>query len=45
VLEARGVDVPPEARERITRCTDRTVLAAWIRRAATAHRVEDVLAG
>jgi hypothetical protein len=45
VLEARGVEVPPDARERITGCTDRTVLAAWIRRAATAHRVEEVLGG
>jgi hypothetical protein len=44
VLKARGVDVPPEARERIAACTDHDLLDTWIRRAATAHRIADVLA-
>lgn len=35
VLEARGLAVSPEVRDRITACTDPDQLELWIRRAAT----------
>ncbi|MGH8930558.1 MAG: hypothetical protein ACRDZO_08000 [Egibacteraceae bacterium] len=44
VLDARGIDVPAEARDRITGCTGLRQLDAWIRRAATAATVEDLFA-
>jgi hypothetical protein len=44
VLEARGVEVPDDARERIAGCTDREQLETWIRRAATATSAEDLFA-
>lgn len=44
VLDARGVEVPEEARERITTCTDLDQLDGWVRRAATATSVEDLFA-
>jgi len=43
VLAARRIDLPDEARARITACTDTETLTAWIGRAATADRIEDVL--
>lgn len=43
VLDARSIPVPDEARETILACTDRDLLDTWIRRAATATTVEDVL--
>ena len=43
VLAARRIDVPDEVRARITACTDTEALTAWIARAATADRIEDVL--
>jgi hypothetical protein len=43
VLAARRIDVSDEARARITACTDTETLTAWIGRAATADRIEDVL--
>lgn len=43
VLDARGVDVPEEARARILGCTDLDQLDAWIRRAASADSIKDVL--
>jgi len=43
VLAARHIDVSDEARARITACTDTETLTAWIGRAATADRIEDVL--
>jgi len=43
VLAARRIDLPDEARARITACTDTVTLTAWIGRAATADRIEDVL--
>ena len=42
VLEARGIDVPDEARTRIVECTDLDQLDTWVRRAATAESIEDL---
>jgi hypothetical protein len=42
VLAARGIDVPEEVRARITECTDLDQLRQWIRRAATANRVDEL---
>ncbi|MFY7068762.1 hypothetical protein ACOQFV_23135 [Nocardiopsis changdeensis] len=42
VLEARGVEVSEEARQRIERETDRDQLDIWLNRAARAERAEDV---
>ena len=44
VLEARGVTVPAESRERILTCTDRELLDLWAHRAATATTITDLLA-
>jgi hypothetical protein len=44
VLAARGVAVPDEVREQITGCTDRDQLETWIRRAATADKIQDLFA-
>ena len=43
VLAARRIDLSDDARARITACTDTETLTAWIGRAATADRIEDVL--
>lgn len=43
VLEARGFTVPDDARERILSCTDLDQLNTWVRRAATAAALSDVL--
>lgn len=43
VLAAREIDVPEDAKARITGCTDFHQLDTWIRRAATASSIEDVL--
>jgi hypothetical protein len=43
VLAARRIDLPDEARARITACTDTATLTAWTGRAAIADRIEDVL--
>jgi hypothetical protein len=40
VLEARGVPVPSEARERITACTDLDQLEAWVKRAVIVRTVD-----
>ncbi|MBO3736292.1 hypothetical protein [Actinoplanes flavus] len=42
VLAARGLEISDEARTTITGCTDLDQLTEWIRRAATAERVEDL---
>jgi hypothetical protein len=42
VLEARGIDVTPEDRARITACTDLAQLKTWVTRAATAKIVGDL---
>lgn len=41
-LEARGIGVPDDARERIMRCTDLDQLETWVRRAVTVSTVEDL---
>lgn len=42
VLAARGIDVPEDARVRITECTDMEQLDVWVRRAGTAESVEEL---
>lgn len=44
VLDARGVEVPADVRDRITACTDLDQLDTWVRRAATADKVDDLFA-
>lgn len=41
-LAARGIEVPSDARARITGCTDLARLDSWIRRAATATTIQDL---
>jgi hypothetical protein len=43
ILDARNIPVPDDVRANIAACTDIDVLDAWIRRAATAEKLEDVL--
>jgi len=45
VLAARRLRVPPKARARILACTDSRLIERWIRRAATATSIVDVLSG
>lgn len=42
VLAARGVDVPDDARDRITDCTDLDQLDLWIRRAVTVDSIKEL---
>jgi hypothetical protein len=42
ILAARSIVVPADVRERITTCTDPKQLDAWIARAATATKIEDL---
>lgn len=42
ILERRGVDVPDDARVRITECDDAEALLRWLDRALTAASAEDV---
>lgn len=42
VLVARGLDVPEDARARITDCTDLARLETWATRAATAQALHDI---
>lgn len=42
VLAARGIEVPEDARARITSCTDLDQLETWIRRAVTASSVREL---
>lgn len=42
VLEARGLEVGEDARERIRRCRLRPQFVVWIRKAATAGSVAEV---
>ncbi|MDN3294790.1 hypothetical protein QWM81_12155 [Streptomyces ficellus] len=44
VLEQRGIDVPDEARERITGCGDPELLRHWLARAVTAPSAEEIFA-
>lgn len=41
-LAARGIDIPDDARARITECTDIEQLDTWVRRAATATSIQDL---
>jgi hypothetical protein len=43
ILDARDIHVPDDLRAEITACTDTAQLEAWIRRAATADKIQDVL--
>lgn len=43
ILDARNIPVPDDIRADLTACTDVAQLEAWIRRAATADKIEDVL--
>ena len=43
VLEARGVHVSDEARARVLACTDAAQLATWLRKAATATSIDQVV--
>jgi hypothetical protein len=43
VLDARGLTAPAPVRERVLTTTDLDLLDVWLRRAATATRLEDVL--
>ncbi|MFF3783410.1 hypothetical protein [Streptomyces sp. NPDC001933] len=45
VLEARGIALADEARERITSCDDPQLLRQWLNRAATAATIEEVFTG
>ncbi|MGQ7749825.1 hypothetical protein ACUN29_15210 [Streptomyces sp. WC2508] len=45
VLEARGIDLPDETREKITSCDDPQLLRQWLSRAATAATIEEVFTG
>jgi hypothetical protein len=42
-LEARGVSVSQEAREKILACTDLATLDTWVRRASTASTADEVI--
>lgn len=45
VLEARGIDVPDEARDRIIACDDPELLRRWLTRAATARDAAELFDG
>jgi hypothetical protein len=42
VLSARGIEVPEEARLRISECTDPALLKSWVRRAVTVASVDEL---
>jgi hypothetical protein len=42
ILDARGVEVPDETRADIASCTDLDQLDRWVRRAATADKIQDL---
>lgn len=42
VLEARGVELSESEREKVLGCTDQQILAAWLKRASSAEKAEDV---
>ncbi|MGW2087600.1 hypothetical protein [Streptomyces sp. NPDC001880] len=45
VLEARGITLAEEAREKITSCDDPQLLRQWLNRAVTAATIEEVFTG
>ncbi|GAB3147012.1 hypothetical protein [Microbispora hainanensis] len=44
VLDARGLEISDEARERIRGCEDLSQLGIWVRRAATVTSADDLFA-
>jgi hypothetical protein len=42
VLSTRGIEVPGEARSRISECTDLTLLESWVRRAVTVASADEL---
>ncbi|SHH99446.1 hypothetical protein SAMN05444521_3111 [Streptomyces sp. 3214.6] len=44
VLEARGLDVPDETRDRVTDCDDLDLLCHWLTRAVTVASAEEIFA-
>ncbi len=42
ILDSRRVEVPGDIRTRIEQCTDLDQLRTWIRRAATAEKIQDL---
>ncbi|MFF1923245.1 hypothetical protein ACFVW8_22070 [Streptomyces sp. NPDC058221] len=42
IIEARGITLTDETREKITTCTDPHLLHQWLQRAATATTAEEV---
>jgi hypothetical protein len=42
VLDARGINVPDEVRERVTACDDLELLDRWLVRAATVASAEEI---
>ncbi|CAM4528947.1 hypothetical protein NONI108955_44845 [Nocardia ninae] len=42
ILAERSIEVPPDARARITSCKDRDVLRLWLRRSATVTSIADL---
>ena len=45
VLDARGLVVPDDVRDRVLACNDTGLLDIWLRRAITAATVDDVIRG
>jgi hypothetical protein len=45
LLALRGIDVSPQARERISACTDLDTLSNWFPRALTATTTDDLFTG
>ncbi|WP_345024683.1 hypothetical protein [Actinomadura keratinilytica] len=43
ILQARGITVPDDIRNRITNCTDLDQLDHWVQRAATINTAEELL--
>lgn len=43
ILDARHIQIPDAVRADILACTDIAQLEAWIRRAATAEKIQDVV--
>ncbi|MFK4065842.1 hypothetical protein [Streptomyces sp. NPDC029674] len=45
VLEVRGVDIPEDARERVSACTDFDTLNRWLDRSVHAESIDELFAG
>ncbi|GAA4595440.1 hypothetical protein GCM10023194_64890 [Planotetraspora phitsanulokensis] len=42
VLDARGLEISSDTRDRITRCDDLNVLETWVRRAVTVNSADEL---